>query len=870
MSLADPPPPAWHALSPEAVCRKLNTSPEGLSQTEGDARLIAHGRNSLPQKRRKTWAARFIAQFRSPFIYLLLAASIISAGIGDWRDAGFILAVLLVNAVIGAVQEGRADASTDALRHLIRRIARVRRNGASHEIDADLLVPGDVEEVESGMHVPADLRLIEAAGLRADESLLTGESIAVAKAPDVDVPADAPLGDRATLLHAGTVISEGRGAGVIIATGMNTALGAIAGSLTALEETPPPLVTRLNHLSRQIAVWAMLTIVVLGAILALQGTPAREVFLLAVALAVSAIPEGLPIAVTVALAAAIRRMARRSVIVRSLPAVEGLGACTVIATDKTGTLTMNQLAVEAVQLPGRAMLTPADWGAGAAADGVSALARCAVLANEATVRPDHAPVGDSVDIALLQFAFALDAGLADLRAQAAMVAAAPYEPVRKFAAVVVRVADGLEIHVKGAAEVVAAMCGDAPPTLPSEVDALAAEGYRVLAFASARLGEGAEIPDPFAPEGLRFAGLAGLGDPIRPEVPAAVAHCRTAGIAVKMVTGDHPATALAVARSIGLARSMSDVVTGAQYQQAADSHGHATVFARFEPNQKLALVQSLQAEGELVAVTGDGVNDAPALKAAQIGVAMGRGGTDVARQTADLILVDDNFASIVNGVEEGRVTYGNIRRIVMMMLATGLSEIGIFIGALLVGLPMPLTAVQLLWLNVVTNSLQDATLGFEPGEGDELDEPPRRTDEPLIDRKAIVLMLLPALYMTGAALVIFANLLDAGASVETARNVVLFTTVLFQNGYVLCMRSEHHAVFKKPLFANPWLIAGVSAALLLQLVVQHVPVLGMFLTVGPMSIDQYAMAAAAMAGLVLVTEVTKLLVRNLPARSVRQ
>lgn len=856
---------AWHAAGPQACLERLQSSWGGLDEREAIARRQRYGANRLPAKRAAGPIGLFVRQFRSPLIYLLLIAAAVSAAIGEAVDAAFILGVLLLNAVIGALQEWRAGSSAQALQRLIRQVARVRRPQGIREIDAEMLVPGDVIEVESGMHIAADARLLEAQHLLVDEAALTGESMPVRKQADAAMPMQAGLGDRPTLLHAGTIVAEGRGVAVVVGTGTETALGRIAGSLVRAPDAPPPLVLRLERFSRSLALYAVVAIAVVAAVQAAQGVPAAQIFFFAVALAVSAIPEGLPIAVTVALAAATRRMARRQVIVRTLPAVEGLGACTLIASDKTGTLTLNRLSVERVMLPDRQVVGREGW---ARRDDVRAIAWSVALCNDASFSPDGTAVGDTVDIALLAFARELGIDGDALRKDARRIAAMPYEPARKFAAVAVSVGGRQSLHVKGAAETVLAMCRASDQADGQVIETLTRQGFRVLAVAAGDLDGSDPSSDVRQPQGLRLLGYVGLLDPLRPEVPAAIASCQKAGIRVCMVTGDHPSTALTIARLLGFADSPSEVVTGAEIVALAGDQpalasriARAGVFARVEPTQKLTIVDVLQSQGELVAVTGDGVNDAPALRAAHIGVAMGRSGTDVARGAADLILADDNFASIVGGIEEGRIAYANIRRIVIVALVTGLAEIGLVMGALLAGLPVPLTAVQLLWLNVVTNGIQDVALGFGRGEGDELDAPPRRPEEPLIDRRALLFMLLPAVYMAASGLLLFQWQLERGATVDAARNLVLFATVVFQNVYVLAARSERRSILATPLASNPWLLAGVSGALALQVAAQYVPVLRDVLGTQPLSGEDYALSCLAAAGLVGCTEIVKLLQR---------
>ncbi len=855
----------YHALSSAQCLARLDADAGGLSTQEAESRLGHYGRNSLPQPHRPGLGRLFLRQFQSPLIYLLLLATLVSLLLGHRLDALFIGGILLLNAAIGTVQEYRANASAEALKRLVRHQAHVRRDGHLVRIDAEALVPGDIVFIESGGHVPADMRLIEATGLSVDESILTGESMPVAKVHDAPVAPEAVLGDRRTMLHAGTHAVEGRGLGVVVATGPATALGRIAAVLRDTNlEVAPPIIQRLQQLSRQIAIGTMAAIALLALVIGVQGGSISEIFLLAVALAVSAIPEGLPIAVTVALASATRRMARRHVIVRSLPAVEGLGACTLIASDKTGTLTQNRLTVDRVLLPSGAVIAPDGWQA-ADPDDVHvllAIARASHWCNEAQDGSDGMPVGDTVDIALRLFARRLSP--AGFNQDCDVVARLAYEPVNRFASVIMRQEGGaLQLVAKGAVETIAGFCDDVPVPLLEQAEALAMAGYRVIALASGPVTEASEAAAR-RPQDLKLLGCVALLDPLRPEAAAAVARCRAAGITVCMVTGDHPATALTIARQLGFASHASEVVTGQELARLADDPAalavrlaEARVFARTEPTQKLMIVRGLQAQGHIVAVTGDGVNDAPALHAADIGVAMGMSGADVTRATADLILTDDHFASIVGGVEEGRITYANIRKIVIFLLATGIAEIGIFLGALFLGLPMPLTAVQLLWLNVVTNGAQDVMLGFERGEGDELDQPPRRPDAAIIDRAVLTMLLPSAMIMTILSLGLFAWMLDGGATVESARNGVLFMMVLFQNVYVLSSRSQHRPFYRNSLLTNPWLMLGMTTALLLHVAALYVPPLQALLGTSPLSLEMLGWSLGAAACVLLVAEVAK-------------
>ena len=854
---------AWHAMQPDSVMTALETRRSGLSEPEAGRRLEAAGLNSLPEGTGTGLTRTFLRQFASPLIYLLLAAGLLAMVIGDRWDAAFIFGVLLLNAVLGAVQEMKADASARALRSLVPQTALVRRDGVAREIESEQLVPGDIVELESGMRVTADMRLLEAQALQLDESLLTGESLPVSKDATAELEPSCPLADRVTLAHTGTAVVRGRAIGAVVATGTNTAIGRIGRSLedVARSAAATPLIQRMAQLARQIAVAAVGLIICLAILLALQGEAWRDIAMLAIALAVSAIPEGLPIAVTVALSSAARRMAKKNVIVRALPAVEGLGSCTLIASDKTGTLTVNRLTVERAMLSDGAPIDRASWLGESAPEDVQALGRAAALCNEAGLTEHGIALGDAVDVALLTFAGEIGQDVPALL-QARKLAIIPYEPAQRYAAVEVQLDGVPRLVVKGAPETVVAMCADVHPDTIQIAEQLARDGYRVLALAegSGTVGEG---PLEGRLQRLSLRGFVGLVDPLRPEAEEAVRRCAAAGIGVRMVTGDHPATALAIASKLGLAERADEVVTGAALaaclEDALAFREHvmnARVFARIEPAQKLAIVRALQEAGEIVAVTGDGVNDGPALQAAHVGVAMGKGGTDVARGAADLVLADDNFASIVAGIEEGRITFGNVRKIVIFVLATGVAEIGMFLAALAAGLPMPLTPVQLLWLNLVTNGVQDVTLGFGRGDGDEMHQPPRRKLTSLIDRQALILMLPGAALMAGIAVWLLSRELDSGAPIEQARNSVLLMVVLFQNVFLIGIRHLRLPVWRVRS-ENPWLFLGIALALALHVGAMNLPPLQGLLDVAPVSSDVLRYCLVSAASILFVTEVAK-------------
>ncbi|MCL4731850.1 MAG: HAD-IC family P-type ATPase, partial [Planctomycetes bacterium] len=824
-----------------------------------------------------------------------LVAALVAVLLGDWEDGLFIGAVLLLNAVIGTIQEYNAQRSAAALASLTVPRALVVRDGEELEIDARHLVEGDIVLLETGNLVPADLRLITANGLQVDESLLTGESKAVNKHPQAIVDADAGMGDRVNMAFAGTLVQRGRGRGVCVATGLNTQLGAIAEAVLGREGARPPLLLRMETFTRKLTVLIGVACALVAAVALARGQSAQEVFVLAVALAVAAIPEGLPVALTVALAIAVRRMSRRRVIVRKLAAVEALGSCTYIASDKTGTLTMNQLTAERLWLPGLPLLRLSGQGVNPAGELVippdtdtlaaralaERLARAVALCNEATLAlkgQTWVTHGDAVDVSLLVVAHKLGITRPALEAHHPLLASVPFESERQYAATLH--GPGALACVKGALEKLLPMCASmAAPGADTPLDRqaveaaareLADQGYRVMAVADGRVNADADSFGPDRLAGLCFLGLVGTIDPLRPDAPAAIAACGRAGVAVAMVTGDHPVTALAIARKLGLASDAAEVVTGPQLASAPDDSARAAlvrqarVFARVEPRQKLEIVQALQAQGHFVAVTGDGANDAPALRQANVGVAMGKSGTDVARETADLIITDDAFGSIVAGIEEGRVAYANVRKVIFLLISTGAGTILAFITCLALGLPMLFVATQLLWLNLVTNGIQDVALAFEPAEGNELSRRPRPPKEPIFNRRMIESVLVSALWIGTVCAGAFWWLLDRGASEFEARNSVLLLMVFFQNIQVGNARSESESGFLISPLRNPLLLAGTALAQLVHIGAMFTPGLNRVLQIAPVSATEYGLWLVAALSLFLVLEAYKLVRRLRP------
>ncbi len=839
----------WWAVAPEEALAALGTDAErGLDEAEVQRRRADFGENRLPERKGESLFGVLLRQFKDPLIYVLLIAGTVSLAIGNIEDAAFIFAVLAFNAGLGAYQERKAESAAAALQQVMRITAAVTRSGRREEIDSSELVPGDLVTVQSGMSVPADIRLLKAQDLRADESLLTGESVPVEKATHADLDPDTPLGDRRTVLHAGTTIMSGRGVGVVSRTGELTEVGHIAEALTA-ESQVPPLVVRMRRFTRVIAVAVLAAVVVLGLIELLRGLSLVEIFFLAVALAVSAIPAGLPVAITVALAIGSSRMAERNVIVRRLPAVEGLGACTLIASDKTGTLTQNELTVnrirpldgEDVEVTGGGHDLDAEARRGDTnvdpheEEWLRRFVVAGALCNGAEVFATDGEVhtsGDTVDIAFLVLAHKLGWPRDELLDRYPEIGRIPFESERRFAVSFNRHDDRVVAHVKGAAETVVEMCDVDTEAVSEREKRLAEAGYRVIAVASGEVDEdAAREGDADALTGLRFLGLAGLIDPVRQEVPDAVDACHRAGIDVRMVTGDHPATALAIGRELGIARNDRDVVTGKDIEALERDEGgdvaasirQSHVYARVEPRQKTTIVDTLQEGGHFVAVTGDGVNDAPALRAAHIGVSMGASGTEVARNASDLILTDDNFASIEKGIEEGRIAYDNVRKVIWLLISTGVAEIVLFTLSVGFDTALPLTPVQLLWLNLVTNGIQDVALAFEKGEPDVLDRRPRAPNERIFNRLMIEEVVLSGLYMGFVAFGLFYVLTEVmGLDTFTARNLLLLLMVLFENVHAFNVRSETRSAFRIPL-SNNWLLVGAVV------VAQSVHIASMFI-----------------------------------------
>lgn len=884
----------WHALDPEDCLEELRSSLSGLDEPEAAHRLEYYGLNILPAREPPTLWGILLHQILHPLIFILLAAAVASMVIGESADAAFILLVILLNTALGAYQEYQAEQSAAKLQSLLQVRATVRRGGSDKEAPAEQIVPGDIVLLESGNKVPADLRLLEANQLALDESFLTGESVPVEKRTH-PVPEDALVSERSNMAFAGSTVTTGRGLGVTVATGSQTQMGQIATSVAAAESAKPPLLLRMEKFVRQVTFLILFISAWLALLLRLQGHDTATVFFFVVALAVSAIPEGLPVALTVALSVATRRMSNRNVVVRKLTSVESLGSCTVIASDKTGTLTVNQQTARQPWLPeaGEIRMTGEGYnGEGEAVDPnggelpepmrrrLKTLAELSILANEASLVRDGEEWrhrGDAMDVAFLAMGYKLGLDPEQIRREIRLTHRIPYESERKFAAAFYEKEATMFAAAKGAVETILQFCSSMetadktgpldPEAVQRQAEVMAKQGLRVLAVAGGPVTGtvAGNMDEASALQDLVFHGLVGFLDPLRPEAADAVDKCKKAGVQVLMITGDHPFTAGAIARELGLSHPDEPVVTGRDLSEAGtpDSPAYekrvssSHVFARVSPAQKLEIVDVLIRKGEFVAVTGDGVNDAPALRRAHIGVAMGSG-TDVAKEVGSMIITDDNFASIVAGIEEGRFAYDNVRKVIYLLVSTGAAEVLMFLASVLSGMPIPLLAVQLLWLNLVTNGIQDIALAFEGGEPGAMKRPPRSPDEKIFNPQMVSQTLVSGLTMGALAFAFWLWLIEGqGVEEASARNLVLLLMVLLQNVHAFNCRSETTSVFRIPISRNPLLVIGVLLAQGIHLLSMHVPLMQNLLRAEPVPFSQWLTILAMAASLLVVMELFK-------------
>jgi Ca2+-transporting ATPase len=931
------------AIDAADVAAALGTDPErGLSAEEAAARLLRFGRNELVEHGKKPPWRLLLEQFTNAMIIVLIVAAAITALLGDLKDTIVILAIVVLNGVVGFVQEYRAEKALDALKRMSSPTARVVRDGETILVPAPELVPGDLVRLDAGDIVTADLRLLEARALRINEAALTGESEPAEKTIDPlpEVP-DGVLADQRNVAFNGTAVVYGRGAGIVLTTGMSTALGRVAELLQQHGGGQTPLQKRLSTLGKALAGLAFIVCALVFAAGVARGESPETMFLVAVSLAVAAIPEGLPAVVTVALALGARRMARRNALVRKLPAVETLGSVTVICSDKTGTLTENRMLVERAWTPVGAFVVTGDGYApggaieldpeaaalpGAPASGVRAigpsvagqaldlavdraldlgarpavvdqavvdqavvdpatlnvaldrLARIAAACNDATLRaPERASgswsiTGDPTEGALLAFAGKRGVFATVLVARHPRVEELTFDSARRRMTTLHADGDRVWVASKGALESLAPLLdpADAPLLAAAEAAALryAAAGYRVLAFAEREISAIPEEPER-AETNLRLAGLVAMADPPRPESAASIAACRAAGVTPIMITGDHPLTAIAIARRLGILGPDDEALTGAELDRLDDAAftsrvERVAVYARMNPEQKLRIVQAWRSRGAVVAMTGDGVNDAPALRLADIGIAMGITGTEVSKEAADMVLADDDFATIVHAVEEGRRIYDNIRRFVRYLLTTNSAEVWVMFVAPLLGLPIPLLAVQILWVNLVTDGLPALALGVEPVERDAMRRPPRSTTESILGRGLWQHALWVGMLMAAIVLGVQVLAMNAGWHWQT----MVFTTLsILQLGHALAVRSERTSTFTLGLRSNIPLAVAVGGTLLVQLALVYVPALQpIFVTeaLGPVELGVVLVASTAA---FVAVEVEKAFFRRREARA---
>ena len=886
----------WPALPADAALRRFESSTTGLSDEDAALRLAQYGRNRLPSAKRRSVLLRFLLQFHNVLIYVLIGASVVSAVLGQWVDTGVIIAVVVINAAIGFIQEGRAEQAMDAVRRMLSLQATVMRNGHRLNVAAESVVPGDIVFLQSGDKVPADLRLIRVKTLQVQEAALTGESVPVEKDVAAVAP-DAALGDRASMAYSGTLVTYGQGTGIVVATGMDTEIGRISTMLSEVESLTTPLLRRMGEFGR----WLTVVILFLASAVFGVGTwiwkfPAAEMFMAAVGLAVAAIPEGLPAVITITLAIGVQRMAHRNAIIRRLPAVETLGSVTTICSDKTGTLTRNELTVRTIVTSASVYEASgtgydphggfSENGADISSDGVpddlAEALRAAALCNDAVLKEEAGVwgiAGDPTEGALLTAALKYGLDLREETKELPRTDEIPFESQHRFMATLHHdhFGNGV-IYVKGAPERLLEMCrweqdrGGAQCPLDAgrwqlHIDQIAAKGQRVLAVAVKRtVSEHQQLVFGDVEQELTLLGLFGLIDPPRDEAITAIQQCLAAGIGVKMITGDHALTASTIARELGLMAPES-VLTGVDIDKMSDADLRdavlgTAVFARTSPEHKLRLVKSLQSHGQIVAMTGDGVNDAPALKRADIGIAMGVKGTEAAKEAAEMVLADDNFASIVHAVREGRAVYDNLKKTILYILPTSGGEALTVIAAIMFGQVLPVTPVQILWINLVTAVTLGMALAFEPPEPDIMARSPRPPKEPIASGYFIWRVGFVSFLMLIATFGLFELQLANGATHETARTAAVNTLVGCEIAYLFSARFLYASSisWEALLGSRPVLIA-IGLTVILQALLTYAPWMQTLFGTAELGLDTWAQIVAASVALFVIVEIEKAVFR---------
>jgi magnesium-transporting ATPase (P-type) len=864
---ADPTDKIWHAIAPSAAMQQLGAGDEGLTGEEAALRLERFGPNSLPPPPQRSAVRRFLAQFENFLLQILLGAAAILAVIGHYTDAGVILAVVVVNALMGFIQEGKAEDAIRAIQQMVSPHATVLRGGVRLTIAAETLVRGDIVLMESGDRVPADLRLVRVRNLQIEEAALTGESVPVIK-QSAAVADDAPIGDRSSMAFSGTLVTRGQGSGVVVATGMETEIGRISSMLARVEPLETPLLRSMAQFSRSLTIGIL---GVAGAIflfgVLVRNQPPEDLFLAVITLAVAAIPEALPAVLTIAMAIGVQRMARRRALVRRLPAVETLGSVSVICSDKTGTLTRNEMTVATVAAADdRYEVDGAGYAprGGIRLDGRDVLpehkpalidaARAAALCNDAGLRSDAGTWlidGDPMEGALLTLAAKAGLDPDALRRTFPRTDVIPFESEHRFMATLHHDHSGQAyIFVKGAPESLLAMCryectddGSRRPINPdfwsTRVDDMAAQGQRILGVAMRKTTpDHRDLVFGDVADDLTLLGLFGIVDPPREEAISAVAECQAAGIRVKMITGDHAVTARAIARQLGM-QSTSEALTGPQIERLTDAEladyvWRVDVFARASPEHKLRLVEALQSRGAVVAMTGDGVNDAPALKRADVGVAMGIKGTEAAKEAAQIVLADDNFASIASAVREGRTVYDNLKKSIAFLMPINGGESLSIVVAILLGLTLPITPLQVLWVNMVSSMCLALALAFEPTEPDAMSRPPRSPTEPIFTNFLLWRIVFVSTLFLAGIFGIFKWALAQGADIETARTMAVNTLVVMEVFYLFSVRFlRTRSLTLRGVLGTPVVLISVTAVVVLQLLFTYAPFMGRFFETRP-------------------------------------
>ena len=886
----------WHCLEASEAIQKQGSNKSGLSQEEAESRLQVFGANRLPEAKPRSPLLRFLAQFHNLLIYVLMMAVLVTSLLQHWLDAGVIFGVVIINALIGYIQEGKAEDALRGIRNMLSPQAQVIRQGRLITLNAEALVPGDLVSLQSGDRVPADLRLTQAKGLQIEEAALTGESLPVEKATQA-VPSETVLADRSSMAYSGTLVTRGQGMGLVIATGAATEIGRISELLAEVEQLTTPLLRQMSLFGR----WLTLAIMALATLsfffgVFLRDYSATEMFMASVGLAVAAIPEGLPAIMTITLAIGVQRMAGRNAIIRRLPAVETPGTVKVICSDKTGTLTRNEMTVRHLVTSERALdITGVGYdphggfepGRGNDDPGVDEavqhLLRACLLCNDAGLRHESSGwkiQGDPMEAALLTLA--LKGGLEpdSERLQYPRTDLIPFDSAHKFMATLHHDHTGRGyIFLKGAPERLLSMCnrqatesGESPLDQAhwnQEVLSLAKQGYRVLAIAERRHFESvSELRFQDVEKGLVLLGLLALIDPPRAESVNAVATCQQAGIRVKMITGDHAVTAAAIAGQIGLSNT-AKVVTGEELEVMDESAlmeivSEVDIYARVTPEHKLRLVQAMQKLGNVVAMTGDGVNDAPALKRADVGVAMGRNGTEVAKEAAEMVLVDDNFASIVHAVEEGRTVYDNIRKAILFILPTNGGEALVMLGAILLGFhQFPLTPVQILWVNMITAVTLALVLAFDPPETGVMKRHPRSSNERLLSALFIWRIAFVSLILMSGTFALFLWSLTVYDSIAHARTVAVNTLVMFEIFYLFNSRSIYATAFTRDAFLqNRFALPAVGLLLLFQMAFTYLPPLQLLFGTAPLDATTWLLIVFVGSSVLFLVEAEKMLVRR--------